>query len=243
MKDTFIPNQPILAGVDNPKNSKSMRLQNDFTYYDQYEKAWTAPAGTLTDGASIPCILWSLIGDRSDARYFRAAIVHDYFCEKADESQTKEERCKYREQVDKMFRQACICCGSGETLAGLLFIGVRIGALLPWSPGKASVQALGFSQAEIDAKIVKVYEEMVSSQSFQGSDEYRGYETQNYPEMAETSGPVTDDIPKRGNISVDTQLYPGATRTFNPATDGISEIDDVNLDTQITLLLQKEGLL
>jgi hypothetical protein len=36
----------------------------------------TVPCGTITDGASVPRIFWSLLPPIG--RYFRAAVVHDY---------------------------------------------------------------------------------------------------------------------------------------------------------------------
>jgi hypothetical protein len=41
---------------------------------------WTAPAGTLTDGASIPEVFWSVIGGPFEGKYRDAAVNHDYEC-------------------------------------------------------------------------------------------------------------------------------------------------------------------
>ena len=43
-------------------------------------RSWTAPAGTVTDGASIPQIFWSVIGGPFEDKYRDAAVSHDYDC-------------------------------------------------------------------------------------------------------------------------------------------------------------------
>jgi hypothetical protein len=44
------------------------------------EVPWTAPVGTLTDGASIPEAFWSVIGGPFEGKYRDAAVSHDYEC-------------------------------------------------------------------------------------------------------------------------------------------------------------------
>jgi hypothetical protein len=43
-------------------------------------RTWTAPQGTLTDGASIPPAFWSVIGGPFEGKYRDAAVNHDYEC-------------------------------------------------------------------------------------------------------------------------------------------------------------------
>jgi hypothetical protein len=42
---------------------------------------WGVPKGTITDGASIPRVLWTIVGSPYGGHYVRAAVVHDYYCE------------------------------------------------------------------------------------------------------------------------------------------------------------------
>ena len=42
------------------------------------------PAHFRSDGATIPRPLWPIIGKPLDAEYLRAAVVHDYYCDRAN---------------------------------------------------------------------------------------------------------------------------------------------------------------
>ena len=53
-------------------------LHSDLTYTRPDHVAVTAPAGMLTDGASIPRLLWRVAGHPYQPRVIRAAIIHDY---------------------------------------------------------------------------------------------------------------------------------------------------------------------
>ena len=58
------------------------RVITPFRYYlgEKYSEQWvTVPAGYLTDGASVPQLLWNLIPPWGS--YGQAAVVHDLLCE------------------------------------------------------------------------------------------------------------------------------------------------------------------
>ena len=71
---TFEPGQVSLSAVE---ESQLKALDQPLVFTQADGTVWTAPKGTLTDGASIPDAALSLIGDRFDPRYLNAAIVHD----------------------------------------------------------------------------------------------------------------------------------------------------------------------
>lgn len=62
-----------------------MKLLEDYTYIDPSEKRWLAPTGYESDGASIPRVAWTLVGDPWGPKYRNAAVVHDVACDKATE--------------------------------------------------------------------------------------------------------------------------------------------------------------
>jgi hypothetical protein len=105
-----------------------MRLLADFWFRDRKAKVWTTPANYDVDGASIPRALWSLVGSPYTGDYRRASIVHDKACDESGNDQTA------RKAADRMFYQACRTGGCSIFEATLLYVGVRIGALMPFVP-------------------------------------------------------------------------------------------------------------
>lgn len=57
-----------------------MRLDEDFTFIESPDAEWTAPAGFIFDGATIPRPLWTVFGDPFIGDYRRAAVIHDLLC-------------------------------------------------------------------------------------------------------------------------------------------------------------------
>ncbi len=110
-----------------------MVLLADFSFTDPDGKVWKAPEGyDQMNGASIPRPLWSLIGSPYTGDYRRASIVHDFACDQAQKDRSK------RLAADRMFYHACREGGCSIWQATLLYIGVRIGSILPrvkhWQP-------------------------------------------------------------------------------------------------------------
>lgn len=50
------------------------------------------PKGFITDGASIPRWAWPLVGPPLAGPHFKAAVVHDYLCDRAKENNDYGER-------------------------------------------------------------------------------------------------------------------------------------------------------
>jgi hypothetical protein len=60
---------------------RKMRLLAPFTYVDPNGVTWTAPAGWVIDGASIPVFAWSVTGGPFQGRYRDASVIHDVACD------------------------------------------------------------------------------------------------------------------------------------------------------------------
>jgi len=78
------------------------RLLEDFCFND-----YCVPAGFVTDGASIPKVLWSVIGSPMTGKYVPVAVLHDYLYSK---------KCVY----DVSFKKANLIF-----YAGMLKVGVN----------------------------------------------------------------------------------------------------------------------
>jgi len=133
----FEPDRSILQPMkDKDNNQNTMTLYIDFSFYDPDGKRWHVPKGEPTDGASIPKVLWTVLGHPFDPDFINAAIIHDHFCREADNSETRELRNKLRKAADVMFYYACKVDGCSRVKAFSMFKGVRIGASMPWTPGQ-----------------------------------------------------------------------------------------------------------
>jgi hypothetical protein len=118
---------------------RKMRLLEKFSFRDPVGKKWEASKDAVVDGASIPRALWTLVGSPFTGDYRRASIVHDIACDEAGSNATK------RRAADRMFYHACRAGGCSIWQSTLLYIGVRIGAVLPnvdaWQAAAATSRA------------------------------------------------------------------------------------------------------
>lgn len=59
---------------------RDMRLVERFAFRDPSGSEWSVPVGAVVNGASIPRVLWTLVGSPFVGNYRRASVVHDHFC-------------------------------------------------------------------------------------------------------------------------------------------------------------------
>ncbi|HLO65317.1 MAG TPA: DUF1353 domain-containing protein [Azonexus sp.] len=107
---------------------RRMSLLEDFAYVDPKGKTWLAPKGSLTDGASIPRVLWTIVGGPFEGQYREAAVIHDVFCK------TKSEQ---HQDVHRIFYYATRATGVSEFYAKVLYGGVVAGGP-KWSKGPSN---------------------------------------------------------------------------------------------------------
>lgn len=93
-----------------------MELVEDFQYVDRNGTVWTASKGIVVDGATIPGVLWSLVGSPFVGPQRNASIVHDVGC---------YERTAPSDDVHRMFYEACRCAGMSEVKAKLFYAAVH----------------------------------------------------------------------------------------------------------------------
>ncbi len=126
-------------------DGRNMVALEPFTYWDAANVNWTAPRGTVTDGASIPKAFWSLIGGPYEGVYRDAALLHDYQC-----------CAKQRpwRAVHRMFYEAMMARGEAPWRAKLMYFAVyHFGPRWPEQPG-----VMGFTEfTERDAAAAAEY--------------------------------------------------------------------------------------
>lgn len=96
-------------------NSAAFKLVEDFTFVDSGARIWTAPRGTIVNGASIPKYFWSIIGGPWSGHYRRASVIHDHFCQTRSRSWI---------DVHRVFYEAMIASGVSEIKAKLMYFAV-----------------------------------------------------------------------------------------------------------------------
>lgn len=95
-------------------DGRNLKLERPFGYVDPKGNPWDVPAGTVTDGASVPRVFW-ITHPPFTGKYRSAAIVHDYYCQK----QTRSWR-----ETHLMFYSAMRAGGVVEQTAKVMYAAV-----------------------------------------------------------------------------------------------------------------------
>ncbi len=85
------------------------------------------PTGFVTDGASVPRVLWALLP--SWGTYSRAAVVHDLLCRLLSEDRPHAQ-ARDRKTADAIFYEAMVVCGTGMTMRWIMWGAVRAYGML-----------------------------------------------------------------------------------------------------------------
>jgi hypothetical protein len=88
------------------------------------------PRGFVTDFASIPRPLWSVIPPRG--KYNRPAIVHDWLYQNAPIDPATKQRC-VQAQADYILREACENVDDRFTQRWAIFLGLKVGGFVTWN--------------------------------------------------------------------------------------------------------------
>jgi hypothetical protein len=96
-------------------DGRTMTLVEPFAYVDPRAARWSAPAGSVVNGASIPRAFWSLFGGPFTGEFREASVVHDVACETRD---------RPWRAVHRMFYEACRCGGVGAVTAKTMYYAV-----------------------------------------------------------------------------------------------------------------------
>jgi hypothetical protein len=105
-----LPPQIALLG-----DGRTARLLAPLSFTQANGTAWPVPAGVELDGASIPRVLWSLIGGPFEGRYRNASIVHDHYC---------VVRTRSWQDTHRVFYDAMRSSGESATKAKVMYYAV-----------------------------------------------------------------------------------------------------------------------
>lgn len=130
---------PLTEWLD---DGRSMQLKRPFGYVAKNQCEWNVPMDTIVDGASIPRVLWSLIGGPFEGPYRNASIIHDYHC---------VIRTQPWADVHRMFHDAMLCSGVPTLKARIMFYAVyRFG---PRWVNVPSIQWALFEEAVVNSTV------------------------------------------------------------------------------------------
>ena len=94
-------------------------------YSDRYKRGVNVRALFISDGASIPKVLWSVIGHPFSKHYRKQAVLHDWLYRTSDHGFT-------RNQADLIFYDSLREEDMGFIKASMLYLGVRVGGWKAW---------------------------------------------------------------------------------------------------------------
>lgn len=92
-----------------------VNLAEPLTYTTAAGEAITIPAGSDSDGASVPEIFWNIFPPFG--RYWRAALLHDYLY---------RHTLRPKAECDRIFREAMLACGVPGWKAWTIYQGVHL---------------------------------------------------------------------------------------------------------------------
>ena len=93
-------------------------------------QTYIVPAGFISDGASIPRVLWPLIGRPFDHRWRKEAVLHDFFYRAPVDIVD-------RKTADLMFYDSLRANGLRRSKAQAMYLGVRAGGWVAWKKNRA----------------------------------------------------------------------------------------------------------
>lgn len=97
---------------------RKMELMEDVVFVDNAGVRWTAPKGSIIDGASIPRVFWFFIGSPFNGKYRRASVVHDVYC---------VTKSRPHQEVHQMFYEAARVDGAGRVKASAMLSAIKLG--------------------------------------------------------------------------------------------------------------------
>jgi hypothetical protein len=99
-------------------DGRRVKTIEPFSFIDPRSLRWDVPAGAIVDGASIPRVLWTLIGGPWEGKYRDASVIHDWYCDL---------RSRSWESTHIAFYEAMCASNVPAKMAKLLYAGVQVG--------------------------------------------------------------------------------------------------------------------
>ena len=115
-------NRPFVT-ADLPGGEDVWRVEVGFFFRDRDGIKWYCPAGTITDGASIPRFLWGILGHPRDTDIGQPAALHDTLYRRGYIT---------RKRADELLAESMETLGASATKRALVYAGVRMFGGVIW---------------------------------------------------------------------------------------------------------------
>jgi len=125
MRTSIVPKYPSIEPID---DSQWRTLNTIVMWSDAANMEIIIPKGFITDGASVPRVLWRL-APPIHATHLAAAIVHDYLyrCRRLPHVEVSTTFVDSRAVADAVFYEALVFLGMSRIKARVMWLGVRVG--------------------------------------------------------------------------------------------------------------------
>lgn len=121
-------------------DGRTMTVLTELRYTDPNGTVWTAPAGSVIDGASIPRALWTFMGGPFEGKYRNASVLHDV---------AYDQKNRPPAECDRMFYNAMRCSGVGAVEAKTMYYSLlRFGWHWKFKARRAKAVATGSAREE-----------------------------------------------------------------------------------------------
>ncbi len=125
-RSAFTPDAVTLREA--PGTNFKELVDEKLTFIDSAGLEWTAPRGTLTDGASVPRLALWVTDGRFDSHFLKAAVIHDAYCQAENAGRCPEQyQSRPWKAVHRMFHEACLAGGTPQSRARIMFAAVWLG--------------------------------------------------------------------------------------------------------------------
>lgn len=101
---------------------RDMKLIEPFGFIDSTGLNWDVPAGSVTNGASVPPGTWNIVGGPYDGIYREAAVLHDYYVEIGLLGKSN----RTAKDTHRMFFEAMRARGVSVDLAKTMYLAVQL---------------------------------------------------------------------------------------------------------------------
>lgn len=159
-------------------------LVTDYVYVRPDGTAWPVAAGARVDGASIPRLLWPLIGGPFEGKYRNASVIHDFYC--ANE-------VRLWRDTHRMFYEAMRCAGVGAAKAKVMYYSVyRFGPR--WSlAAQPKFESFVPTLTDHEAASLLADAEAIYAHDLSIEDTERLADARNASSMASEGGPMVEE--------------------------------------------------